>query len=137
VEVAGSTSKVGEIVEEVSDASNEQSEGIVQVNNAIAEMDKVVQQNAATAEESASAAEEMNAQAEQLKDYVGDLMMMVTGKKDQTMGSGGTQTIKTVSHKPKSSRPAKRMLPHGGHGGKEIRPDRVIPFDDDEDFENF
>jgi len=135
VQVGGSTAKVGQIVEEVSDASNEQSEGIVQVNNAIAEMDKVVQQNAATAEESASAAEEMNAQAEQLKDFVGELMMMVTGKKDQTMSSSGTQTMKTVSHKVQGSRPAKKkMLPHGG---KEVRPDRVIPFDDDEDFENF
>jgi methyl-accepting chemotaxis protein len=50
-------------------------------NLAITEMDKVVQQNAANAEESASASEEMNAQAEQLKEYVGDLVMLVTGKK--------------------------------------------------------
>jgi methyl-accepting chemotaxis protein len=43
-------------------------------------MDKVVQQNAANAEESASASEEMNAQAEQLRDYAGELVLLVTGK---------------------------------------------------------
>ena len=44
-------------------------------------MDKVVQQNAANAEESASASEEMNAQAYQMKEYVGELKMLVDGSK--------------------------------------------------------
>lgn len=81
--VADSTGKVGELVAEISQASSEQSDGIEQINKAIAAMDKTVQQNAASAEESASASEEMNAQAEQLRDYVGDLVELVTGKKGQ------------------------------------------------------
>jgi len=68
-EVASRAAKVGELVSEISAASNEQAEGIQQVNGAVVEMDKIVQQNAASAEESASASEEMNAQAEQVKGF--------------------------------------------------------------------
>jgi methyl-accepting chemotaxis protein len=75
------------MVAEIAQASKEQSNGIDQVNIAISEMDKVVQQNAANAEESASAAEEMNAQAEQLKEYVNELVVLVTGGKNETTGS--------------------------------------------------
>lgn len=83
-QVTESSIKVARLVVEISDASKEQSEGISQVSAAIAEMDCVVQQNAANAEESASAAEEMNAQAAQLKDFVDDLVVLVTGKKSVT-----------------------------------------------------
>ncbi len=133
--VAETSGKVGELVAEISEASKEQSEGIEQVNLAITEMDKVVQQNAANAEESASASEEMNAQAEQLRDYVGELLMMVTGKKDQNISKGKNRTIKPVSHHLNSSSPGKKKML--SHTTKEVRPDQVIPFDDDEDFENF
>lgn len=78
--VAESSGKIENLVSEISEASLEQSKGIEQVTIAISEMDKVVQQNAANSEESAAAAEQMNGQAEQLRDYVGDLMILVTGK---------------------------------------------------------
>ncbi|MBU1343718.1 MAG: CZB domain-containing protein [Proteobacteria bacterium] len=135
VKVAESVTKVSQLISEISEASREQSEGIEQVNNAVTEMDKVVQQNAASAEESASAAEEMNAQAEQLKDYVGDLMMMVTGKKDNITRKNSRRPAKSVSHQLTSLGSKKKKLL--GHGTKEIRPDQVIPFDEDDDFENF
>nr|NJM00929.1 hypothetical protein [Desulfobacula sp.] len=79
--VAESTGKAGALVTEIAQASREQSGGIDQVNIAMAQMDKVVQQNAANAEESASAAEEMSAQAEQLKEFVDELVMLVTGRR--------------------------------------------------------
>ncbi|MFK5954733.1 MAG: methyl-accepting chemotaxis protein [Desulfobacterium sp.] len=84
MKVAESTAKVGDLVSEISQASKEQSNGIEQVNVAINEMDKVVQRNAANAEESASASEEMNAQAQQLKDYVNELVIVITGKNLQS-----------------------------------------------------
>jgi len=71
--------KVGELVDEIAAASNEQSQGIDQVNKAVAEMDKAVQQAAANAEESAGAAEEMKAQALQMKQFVDKLVLMVGG----------------------------------------------------------
>jgi len=134
-QVAESSAKVGDIVSEIAAASKEQSSGIEQVNIAITEMDKVVQQNAANAEESASASEEMSAQAEQLKDYVSDLVMLVTGKKNQTRAVKTHHVIKNISSKPKSITKGKNKLLAGRT--KEVRPDQVIPFDDDDDFKDF
>jgi methyl-accepting chemotaxis protein len=150
--VAGSTTKMGELVGEVAAASGEQAQGIDQVNKAVAEMDKVVQQNAATAEESAAASEELNAQAEQMKAYVKDLALVVggTGKKDKR-GGGMLSMVKRKKAKSHGERPDEPIVPlkHIGSagskaGGKirgklksaETRPERVIPFDEEgmEDF---
>jgi len=134
VKVGESTEKVEELVAEVTEASKEQSNGIEQVNIAITEMDKVVQQNAANAEESASASEELNAQAEQLKDYVGDLVALVTGKRGgKTSGSSQRTTRTIVSKQGIAPVSDKKMLPREN----EVRPDQVIPFDDDNDFKDF
>ena len=132
-QVAESAGKVGELVAEISEASKEQSNGIEQVNLAITEMDKVVQQNAANAEESASASEEMSAQAEQLRDYVGDLVALVTGNKDQGATQSTHRTTKRVSSQIKQAGNKKMLV----HHKNEVRPDQVIPFDDDEDFKDF
>ena len=137
--VAESSGKVGTLVAEIAQASKEQSNGIDQVNIAITEMDKVVQQNAANAEESASAAEEMSAQAEQLKEYVDELVVLVTGKKNEAGHSKAVHSIhhpmKRVSSKPKSVSKAKKPLL--AHKTNEVRPDQVIPFDEDENFKDF
>jgi len=134
VQVAKSAGKVGELVAEISEASREQSDGIDQVNTAISEMDRVVQQNAANAEESASASEEMNAQAEQLRDYVGDLMMLVTGKRELK--------AKQIRHAPARSlaapsRHPKKLSPVRHEARQEVRPDQVIPFDEEGGFKDF
>ena len=133
--VAESAGKVGILIEEISEASNEQSSGIDQVNIAISEMDKVVQQNAANAEESASASEEMNAQAEQLKAYVGDLVMVITGNNERISEThierNITQTASKYLANPAKGRKQLQLKKN------EVKPDQVIPFDDDEDFEDF
>ncbi|MBU0973251.1 MAG: Cache 3/Cache 2 fusion domain-containing protein [Proteobacteria bacterium] len=130
-EVAKNTDSVGDLIAEISGASREQSNGIEQVNNAISEMDKVVQQNAANAEESASASEEMNAQAEQLQTFVGQLVRLVTGKeKQEATSSMGRSSLSRTAPYPStpSGFDKRRML---ARASKEIRPDLVIPFDDD------
>ncbi len=134
-QVFDSTAKVGNLVSEISEASKEQSNGIDQVNIAITEVDKVIQQNAANAEESASASEEMNAQAEQLKDFVGNLVALVTGVRGHQASTSTHQPIKTTSSL------TKRRF-HGDHAmlahhDKEVRPDQIIPFEDDDDFKDF
>lgn len=106
--VAASTGKMGELVEEVAAASNEQAQGIDQISKAVAEMDKVVQQNAANAEESAAASEQLNAQAEQMKSYVRDLVEVIGGSNDKGAGTGlfAKATTKMSRNHPKSlSRP--------------------------------
>ena len=141
VEVAKSTGKVGELVSEISAASNEQAQGIDQVNIAVAEMDKVVQQNAANAEESASASEEMNAQAEQMKGIVEDLFALVGGNKNGSRSVSHTAVMapKTLKQRLLSSsafkpKPKNKMLPV--HKAKEVSPEQVIPLDDG-DFNDF
>ncbi|NDY70637.1 methyl-accepting chemotaxis protein [Desulfobacter hydrogenophilus] len=133
--VAESSAKVGALVSEISVASTEQSTGIAEVNNAITEMDRVVQQNAANAEESASAAEEMSAQAEQLKEYVDNLVMLVTGKSNSNRNLGDYQSVKALpkSTPGKANNKAKARDRHLDSS----RPDQIIPFDDDETFEDF
>ena len=80
--VAEGAKKIGELIGEISNASNEQYQGITQINVAVSEMDKVIQQTASIAEESASASEELSAQAEQMKEIVGELMSIVNGNID-------------------------------------------------------
>jgi methyl-accepting chemotaxis protein len=77
--VAGSSDKVGQLVDEISAASREQAEGIEQINRAVNEMDTVVRSNAASSEESAAAAEEMNSLSAQMKSEVGELATMIGG----------------------------------------------------------
>jgi methyl-accepting chemotaxis protein len=53
--------KVGQLIDEIATASQEQSHGIAKVSTAVAQMSGLTQQTAASAEESASASKELNA----------------------------------------------------------------------------
>ena len=82
--VVASMRKIGEsatavkgLIDEVSAASQEQSQGIDQVREAITQMERVTQSTAATAEERAAASEQLNAHAEQSVDVVGRLEGLV------------------------------------------------------------
>ncbi len=127
-QVEQSTTKVGDLVSEISEASKEQSEGIDQVNLAITKMDKIVQQNAVNAEESASASEEMSAQAEQLKNYIFELLLLIKGAK------GGEKT-RLASDKIK---PAKLKKTHISDQralasrSTEIGSDQILPYDNND-----
>ncbi|KAF1048001.1 MAG: Methyl-accepting chemotaxis protein II [Herbaspirillum frisingense] len=68
--VVESVQHVNAIVNEISVASAEQTEGIQQVNDAIAQLDDVTQQNAALVEEAAAAAASMRGQAGNLTQLV-------------------------------------------------------------------
>ncbi len=63
--------KVGELIAEISAASQEQSSGIDQVNKAITQMDEVTQQNAAMVEEMAASSRSLEEQAAALRELVG------------------------------------------------------------------
>jgi methyl-accepting chemotaxis protein len=141
---AAISKKIGQLVDEIATASEEQSHGISQVNIAVAEMDKVTQATSANAEESAAAAEELNAQAGQMKVYVGDLVMVVGGSKK---GSVPVHPA-VISHAGNSRRvagPARIALPApvkkaGGRGAfkakEKTAPGEVIPLNEGE-FKDF
>ncbi|MBU0995139.1 MAG: CZB domain-containing protein [Proteobacteria bacterium] len=126
VEVAESSAKIGNLINEIASASKEQAEGINQVNKAVTEMDQVTQQNAANAEESASAAEEMSAQAKQMKEHVIDMMKLV---------GGNTNTATNARVRSSKSHIAYRNKP----AIKQKNPKQIVHYkkQDDEDFSDF
>jgi methyl-accepting chemotaxis protein len=75
--ITGSVAGVKGIVDEVREASQQQTQGIDQVAQALARMEKVTQTTAATAEQSAAASEELNAQAETAMAVVRQLERLV------------------------------------------------------------
>ncbi|MHB8772335.1 MAG: methyl-accepting chemotaxis protein [Syntrophales bacterium] len=130
--------KIGQLVDEIATASEEQSRGISQVNNAVAEMDKVTQATAANAEESAAAAEELNAQAEQMRVYVEDLVHVVDGSTGSAAGLPAQtgRLPRSVSTAGKLPAPAGRGRQGRGRQTKSPDPARVIPMNDG-DFDDF
>lgn len=66
-----SIAKTAELVQEISAASGEQSNGVNHINMALQQLDHVTQQSASIAEEVASTAENLATQAEQLREAVG------------------------------------------------------------------
>jgi methyl-accepting chemotaxis protein len=136
------SSKISHLIEEISEASQEQAQGIEQVSRAINEMDKVSQRNAANSEETAASSEQMSAQAFQIRGYVQELIHVVEGNKNITVGARDValrerhperdvDSVRAPVQK-KENRAKGTMTPRS----KETRPAQVIPFDDD-DFADF
>lgn len=135
-DIAQAAQKVKQLIGEVSAASEEQSEGINQVNTAVAQMDKVTQNSAANAEESASASEELSSQAADLNGMVEELSAIVGGSGNG--GNGMRKTGKFIMHKPEHvvtehhkalAAPRKTVEKDGT---KVVKPDDVIPLDEEE-----
>ncbi len=147
VEISG---KVGNLVDEISAASEEQAQGIGQISKAVMEMDKVVQQTAASAEESAGASEEMKAQAEELKRFVAELSKMVgrssAPAKEQGLRNTGSGKVnrQRIEHHPAKIREKISTPVMGKHNPgnqtfrrtKGIKPADLIPLEKD-DFKDF
>ncbi len=76
-EIVSNVKKVTNLIDEISIASTEQSDGISQVSKALQQMDQITQQNAANAEETASASEELSAQSQTLMDQVNALSSQI------------------------------------------------------------
>jgi methyl-accepting chemotaxis protein len=137
--------KIGNLIDEIAAASQEQAQGIGQINKAVNEMDKVVQQTAANAEESASASEEMNAQTEQMKRHVNDLTLLVDGKRQDFIVANGPNPPAAkrmgLFHTKKDAMvpvPEKRRKTQASISTmtRVLKPDEVIPMGKD-DFRDF
>ncbi|MBF0450575.1 MAG: hypothetical protein HQK75_07720 [Candidatus Magnetomorum sp.] len=72
---------VGNLVQEIDDASTEQSQGIEQINRAIQDIDHNVQDTSVGSERASAAATEMKNQAEAMNDIIQDLIRLVEGDK--------------------------------------------------------
>ncbi len=69
--------KLDEMIQEIADASKQQSQGIETINAEISRIDKITQDNSASAEETASSSAELQSQADRLREAVEELNQMV------------------------------------------------------------
>jgi len=142
--IVDDVSKVSDLINGISKASEEQAQGVDQVNTAVSQMDKVTQQNAAGAEESASAAEQLAAQATSVKGVVDELAVLVGGKnaKSGTSAGQGPSTAKikkrlnaNVAHlkKETQAKPAAVAAAASSSGSS----DDFMSLDDDKNLSEF
>ncbi|WP_104203016.1 methyl-accepting chemotaxis protein [Billgrantia saliphila] len=78
-ELMASVNRVASMLNEISVAAREQSDGIGQVSVAVADLDRMTQQNAALVEESTTAAERLSEQADRLARVVGGFTLRDNG----------------------------------------------------------
>lgn len=139
-EVAGSASKVGELLGEIALSSNEQAQGIEQVTGAVSKMDKITQHNAASAEESASASEEMSAQAKTMQWSIKDMYNMINGTNSKNSDENYNNSIDDNEYAIQPSYGNDKKAVTSSHireeGMKEVKPEQLIPFDNN-DFKDF
>jgi len=111
--IVGDVTKVTDLIDGISKASEEQAQGVDQVNTAVSQMDKVTQQNAAGAEQSASAAEQLSAQANTVKGVVDQLAALVNGTRKNSSGSVVTRGSHGLAHNRMSSTHPASHFHHG------------------------
>lgn len=129
--------KVNELLDEITAASQEQTQGIAQINKAIDQMGHVVQQNAATAQESASAAEELSHQAIQLRDAIGTLIELIQSRGGRRFGvsaRGGVMTSSNAKRVATESSPVRSPERNNNTTyTKVVTAEEVIPLEADTD----
>lgn len=111
--ITDAVNRVKALVEDVSEASRQQTQGLDHVAQALSQMERVTQDTAATAEESAAASEELSAQAAMTLEVVGQLQALV--------GAGDVRPVST-SGRRQSSRPTRgTVVPLSGRSSKKGR----------------
>ena len=78
--ISTSVAQAKRLVDDVSGASQQQTQGIDQVSKAIGQLEQLTQRTAANSEECAAASEELNTQAEVTMSVVARLQAFVGGK---------------------------------------------------------
>lgn len=143
-EIISNVQKMATMSKEVEISSTQQDTGINQVTQAIIQFDEVVQSNASTAEESASSAEELSSQAASLMKIVSDLTIIVNGQATQTQFVQPPRIHSRQALPPKPLPASKRpgvpnrtiVQNHPELKKRELSPDALIPFEDDEELKN-
>ncbi len=135
-EIVQNVDEAAKLIREISDASQEQAEGITQVNTAVSQMDATTQTNAANAEETSAASEELASQAENLNEIVARLSHLVGISLSEALSGAGNK--RKPLHFQKPNKIAPHFLPakatNRAERKKEITPDELIPMDDFKEF---
>jgi methyl-accepting chemotaxis protein len=147
-EILENITNVSKMVNEISSASQEQSQGVREINKAIAQLDQVTHQNTATASASAHSASSLSQQAEQLNSQVNVLVSMLNGgdgektvttkKSSRPPTSRGDSTpkheskpVQKVASKPVKSSPKKEVVSSEDSTNKDPA---LVPSSDDSRF---
>ncbi|WOI43633.1 methyl-accepting chemotaxis protein [Acidovorax sp. BLS4] len=83
--------RVSAVIEDISQASREQTDGIEQINEAISQMDQGTQQNAALVEQATAAAASLQQQANELKQVVAAFHLHRAAEGSEGSGQGTAQ----------------------------------------------
>ncbi|HLO58397.1 MAG TPA: methyl-accepting chemotaxis protein [Bacteroidales bacterium] len=109
-EIMPELEKTTRMVQEISAASTEQSNGSVQINEAVQQLNLVAQQNVSASEQISSSAEQLAAQAEELQGVVSffrnDTEVHKTSESKKIPETGQKATRKSVNKKPVVEKPA-------------------------------
>jgi methyl-accepting chemotaxis protein len=97
--------KVSELLDEISVATDEQSQGVAQINKAISQMEMVLASNAQSAEESAAASKALYGQTLNMNEVITSLDTLVKGQKDIYASSSTGRPMITKIANPKEAAP--------------------------------
>ena len=80
-EIVANVARVGSLVAEISDASQEQSKGVSEISRAMTELDRVAQRNSVAADETSRSADTLKSQVQAVRTIVGNLNGVLNGTK--------------------------------------------------------
>ena len=86
-EITQRARKLDTMIQEIADASKQQSQGIETINAEISRIDRITQANSSSAEETASSSAELQSQADRLREAVDELSQMVHAGAQQPKGA--------------------------------------------------
>lgn len=120
-EIVSAVKKVADLNGEISAASTEQAQGILQIGTAMNQLDEVTQQNAAASEQSAAAAAQLTAQSDSLLGSVEILNKLVNGEHSPQLKTERTGPANVVNFKVKRkeamvAKKSAQLIPFGKIG---------------------
>ena len=135
--IESGTNGITDLIDQIAKASTEQAQGVDQVNHAVAQMDRVTQQNASSSEETAAASAGLTGQIDELRGTIAELAGMVYGRGveaaldvPRAVRRGPAPRAKKAAALPPP--PAKKVsAPVREEDAQVMRPDQIIPFEDD------
>lgn len=113
-EIVTNVTHVGSMVSEISNASQQQAQGVQEINKAMNELDTVAQQNNLASQQSSVSATELQTQVDRLKDMVHVLNSVVLGDKDGSSGASTKAWSQDQAWKNDSNSSKKRSGSGGG-----------------------
>ena len=125
-EIVVGVTHVGTMVGEISNASQQQAQGIQEINKAMSELDTVAQQNNLASQQSSVAATDLQGQVDRLKEVVHVLNGVVLGEQDGPQ-NGEAQRVQSNSRNVKSSKSSGHRSGSGNIGGGGNHSSKVVP----------